>query len=285
MNKKNKLLCIFFLSSLLFISTINVGRAAPPSWVGVNAGESYTWSINVNVNTALAIVEDLNSTGTLPNVFGTVDPADLFGIQQEVQIKAEILSITDLLVQNDVEYVNVSCSVSLVLPGTTSVEDIAVFGNVIFKYVPNNYTGALFNLGGDGAGSSFGGLFIPTDINWAEVVAEVNAISSYIPFLPSGLTLTAQATGVRGTLTSLTVDIPTIGNVTLAAIQVTVLYNDNGVLSSADVRYGDDVLLSITLTTGEDQEIPSYEVFIVLLTTSAASIGIIYYIKKKKRLG
>ena len=83
MNKKNKLLCIFFLSSLLFISTINVGRAAPPSWVGVNAGESYTWSINVNVNTALAIVEDLNSTGTLPNVFGTVDPADLFGTQQD----------------------------------------------------------------------------------------------------------------------------------------------------------------------------------------------------------
>ena len=286
MKKKSKLISIFFITSLLFISSINVGKAAPPSWVGVSVGNNFTWSITVNVNTALTIVDDLNTTGFIPNIFEGLDPTDLFGTQQEVQIKAKVLSITDLMTVNDTQYVNVSCSLSLVLPGTTSVEDIAEFGNLIVKYVPNNYTlqfGFLQYLGGEiGA---IGGLFIPTDINWTEVVAEVNAMSSYLPGNFSGLAFTALADGVQGTLSSQTIDVPTIGNVTLAAIVVLVTYTDNGVLNTAEITYGGADLLTIDLTSGTGGEVPSYEVSIVLITTLVASIGIIYFIKKKKRLG
>ena len=281
MNKKSKLISIFFLTSLLFISSINFGKAAPPSWVGVNVGNSFTWSINVNRDTAITLATDLNLSSFIPP-----DVTDLFDFEQEVRIKVRILSITDLMTINGTEYVNVSCSLSLILPGTTTVEDIAEFGNLIIKYVPSNYTGQLFNIIGGGlTGSTFGALFVPTDINWAQLIAEVNSILSSIPSFPSGLTFTALANGVEATLIGQTLDIPDIGNVTLATIEMSITYNTDGVLDIAEITYGGDVLLTVALTADSDVEIPSYEVSIVLITTLVASIGIIFYIKKKKRLG
>ncbi len=276
MNKKSKLISIFFLTSLLFISSINVGKAAPPSWVGVDVGDSFTWSITVNRDTAITLATDLNFSSYIP-----IDVTDLFGIEQEVQIKARILSITDLMTINGTEYVNVTGSVSLILPGTTSIADIAEFGNLIIKYAPNNYTQQLFNIiGGVVTGGTFGALFVPTDINWAQLIAEVNSILSSVPSIPSGLTFTALANGVEATLTSQTINITSIGNVTLATIGVSITYNTDGVLDTAEISYGGDALLTVALTAGADGEIPSYEVSIVLITTLVASIGIIFYIKK-----
>ena len=282
MNKKSKLISIFFLASLLFISSINVGKAAPPSWVGVDVGDSFTWSISVNRDTAITLATDLGFGDNITDLSIT----DLFDAQQEVQIKVSILSITDLMTINGTEYVNVTGSVSLILPGTTSIADIAEFGNLIIKYAPNNYTQQLFNIiGGVVTGGTFGALFVPTDINWAQLIAEVNSILSSIPSIPSGLTFTALANGVEATLTGQTINITSIGNVTLATIGVSITYNTDGVLDTAEISYGGDALLTVALTAGADGEIPSYEVSIVLITTFAASIGIIYYIKKKKRLG
>lgn len=284
MNRKSKLISIFFLSSLLFISSINVSKAAPPSWVGVSVGDTFTWSIIVNVNTALAIVDDINSTGLLPNIFGPLDPIDLFGTQQEVKIKVNVLSITDLKTSNNIDYVNVSCSLTLILPGTTTVEDVTEFGNLILKYVPNNYTRKILEFDFIEMGPTLGALFIPTDINWAQLVTEVNLMIDMIPQFPSGLTFTALTNGVEATLTGQTLALPDIGTFTLSEIKVALTYNDDGVLDTVEIKYGGDVLLTFSLTGGTDAEIPSYEVSIVLITTLAASIGIIYYIKKRKKL-
>lgn len=297
MNKKSKLISIFFLASLLFISTINVGKAAPPSWVGVNAGDSFTWTVTVYRDTAITLATDLGFASELPP-----EITGIFGTEEEVQIEVDVLSITDIMTIDGTEYVNVICSASLTLPGSVSLlltnittEDLE-FGNLIIKYVASNYTGAISNVlggltGGPTGGltttdSTFGALFIPTNLNWATLIAEINAISGMIPGFPSGLTFTALANGTRATFTGQTLALPDIGDVTLSTIQVTIIYNDDGVLSTAEIKYGGDVLLLLALTTGEtDSEIPSYEVSIVLITTLVASIGIIYYIKKKKRIG
>ena len=282
MNKKSKLISLFFLSSLIFTSFLSVGKAVPPSWVGVNTGDSFTWSITVQRDTAITIATDLGFGANITAFSIT----DLFGAEEEVRLKVNVLSISSVVTVNDTQYVNVSCSLSLILPGTTTIEDLTEFGNLIVKYVPNNYTlqfGFLQYLGEEiGA---IGGLFIPTDINWTEVVAEIGVMSGFIPGFPPGLTFTALTDGVEGTLSAQTLDIPEIGNVALAAIIVSVTYTDNGVLNTAEITYGGDVLLTIALTSGTDGEIPSYEVSIVLITTLIASIGIIFFIKKKKRLG
>ena len=298
MNKKSKLISIFFLASLLFISTINGGKAAPPSWVGVNAGDSFTWTITVYRDTAITLATDLGFASEMPP-----EITGIFGTEEEVKIKVDVLSITDIMTIDSTEYVNVTCSASLTLPGSVSLlltnittEDLE-FGNLIIKYVASNYTGAIFNvLGGltggpagglpTTSGSTFGALFIPTNLNWATLIAEINAISDMIPGFPPGLTFTALANGTRATLTGQTLALPGIGDVTLSTIQVTIIYNNDGVLSTAEIKYGGDVLLLLALTPGgTDEEIPSYEVSIILITTLVASIGIIYYIKKKKRLG
>jgi len=281
MKKKSKLISLFFLSSLMFTSILSVGRAVPPSWVGVNTGDSFTWSITVQRDTAITIATDLG-LGANITAFSITD---LFGAEEEVRLKVNVLSISSVVTVNDTQYVNVSCSLSIILPGTTTLEDITEFGNLIVKYVPNNYTLQFGFLEGMVDIGAIGGLFIPTDINWTEVVAEVNAMSSYLPGNFSGLAFTALADGVQGTLSSQTIDVPTIGNVTLAAIVVLVTYTDNGVLNTAEITYGGADLLTIDLTSGTGGEVPSYEVSIVLITTLVASIGIIYFIKKKKRLG
>ncbi|KKM07145.1 hypothetical protein LCGC14_1736900 [marine sediment metagenome] len=265
----------------MFTSILSVGRAVPPSWVGVNTGDSFTWSITVQRDTAITIATDLG-LGANITAFSITD---LFGAEEEVRLKVNVLSISSVVTVNDTQYVNVSCSLSIILPGTTTLEDITEFGNLIVKYVPNNYTLQFGFLEGMVDIGAIGGLFIPTDINWTEVVAEVNAMSSYLPGNFSGLAFTALADGVQGTLSSQTIDVPTIGNVTLAAIVVLVTYTDNGVLNTAEITYGGADLLTIDLTSGTGGEVPSYEVSIVLITTLVASIGIIYFIKKKKRLG
>ncbi|KKM79973.1 hypothetical protein LCGC14_1344570 [marine sediment metagenome] len=270
MNKKSKLISIFFIGSLLFISSINVGKAAPPSWVGVNVGDSFTWTITAYRDSAITLLTDLGLAAEIPS-----NITDEVAAQEEVQISVEILSITDLMTSNGMEYVNVSCSLSLVMPGTTTIEDILEFGNLIVKYVPTNYTGQFMNLGEIEMGYSIGALFIPTDINWAELITEVNAMMNMITVVPSGLSVEALTNGVRVTYAEVPPMDEIIGTIT---------YNSNGVLNTVEIRYGGDLLLKVALSGGEG-EIPSYEVSIVLITTLGTSIGIIYYIKKKKRFG
>ncbi len=273
MNKKSKLICIFFIGSLLFISSINVGKAAPPSWVGVNAGDSFTWKITGYRDSILTLATDLGFSSEIPSNITT-----LVGAQEEVQIEVTVLSITDLMTSNGMDYVNVSCSLSLVIPGTTTIEDAMEFGNLIVKYVPTNYTGQLMNLGElelDSMETIIGALFIPTDINWVEFIAEVNVLMNMISGVPSGITLEGLTNGVRVTYAE---DPP------MDEVEATITYNSDGVLSNVEIKYGGALLLTIALVGG-DAEIPSYEVSIILTTTLISSIGIIYYVKKKNRLG
>ncbi|KKM23189.1 hypothetical protein LCGC14_1617730 [marine sediment metagenome] len=292
MNKKNKLICVSVLCSLFLISAINVSNAAPPSWVGVSTGDTFTWRITVNVNTALNLVEDLGISGEIPPGITTG-----LGNQEEVKLKVRILAVTDQMTHIGVNYVNVSCMLSIILPETTTVEDVAEFGHIIVEYDPTNYTQELFEvLGTNEEGmQSIAGLFMPTDINWASFVTELNILTGMIPDFPSGIIITALANGASVTIPSGLIEQMLeeeglfgveMQNMTLDDLEFSITYNDNGVLDTAEVIYGTDVLFELVLESvnGDGDEIPSYEISIVLITTIASTIGIIYYIKRKKHI-
>ncbi len=293
MNKKNKLICISLLCSLLFISTISVSTAAPPSWVGVSTGDTFTWRITVNVDTALDVVDDLGLSEMIPSEITTE-----LGDQEDVLIRVRVLDVTDQMTYHGVNYVNASCSLTLILPDTTTVEDITEFGNIIVEFDSTNYTQKLFDVLGseeEGMEGIAAGLFMPTDINWATFITEVNLLAAMIPGFPSGITITALANGASATIPSGVIGemlgeeglmgLP-MQNVNLAEIEFSITYNDNGVLNTAEVTYGTDVLFELVLESSGDGggEIPSYEISIVLIATFGVTIGTIYYIKRKKHI-
>ncbi len=292
MNKKNKLICISLLCSLLFISTINVTTAAPPSWVGISTGDTFTWRITVNVDTALDLADDLGFSEMIPSEITTE-----LGDQEDVLIRVRVLGVTDQMTYHGINYVNASCSLTLILPDTTTVEDVTEFGNIIVEFDSTNYMQELIDVLGseeEGMEGIAAGLFLPTDINWASFIAEVNAVIAMMPEEFSELIITALANGGSITIPSGFIDEMLaeeglmgieMQNMNLAEIEFSITYNDNGVLNTAEVLYGSDVLFTVALESGGDgDEIPSYEISIVLITTAVATISVIYYIKRKRNV-
>ncbi len=299
MNKKNKIICVSLLCSLFFISAINVSNAAPPSWVGVNTGDTFTWGITVNVDTALTLAEDLGFSEMIPTGF-----TEGLGTQETVKIKVRILDVTDQMTYSNINYVNVSCLLTLTIPiPITDTDEEIEFSHIIVEYDALNYTQELFEvLGSNEEGmTSIAGLFLPTDVNWAEFIAEVNAIQAMMPSMFSDIIITALTNGGSVSIPSefleqmfeeeglFDMEVETQN---LDDFEISITYNDNGVLDTAEVMYGTDVLFAVTLESGngdedgdeDGDEIPSYEISIVLITTIASTIGIIYYIKRKKHI-
>ena len=67
MKKKSKLIGISLLIGLLLLSSVNISNAAPPSWVGVSAGDRYEWTVTINGDTMIELYEDLlNKTSHWP---------------------------------------------------------------------------------------------------------------------------------------------------------------------------------------------------------------------------
>ena len=64
--KKKELFAISLLSVLVFVSFANVAVAAPPSYVGVNKGDTYIWGASLNManinTTAIALIGEDNWT-------------------------------------------------------------------------------------------------------------------------------------------------------------------------------------------------------------------------------
>ncbi|MFX0141837.1 MAG: hypothetical protein ACFFDN_49830 [Candidatus Hodarchaeota archaeon] len=132
MKIKRKLFGISLLTSLLLLTSVNISHAVPPTWVGVSDGDSFEWTITVHNAPLLTLMEDLNLTYGMPPEY-----SDLFVGVSSMNYRIDILSVSDELDYIGIKYVNVSCSVSLVLPGTTTIPNIGQFSNIIVKFQDN----------------------------------------------------------------------------------------------------------------------------------------------------
>ena len=276
MKRKSKLVYISALSCLLLLSSINISNAQPPTWVGVSAGDSFTWKITVYAEPFLNLFEDLNLTGDLPP-----DYTDYFVGSESINLKVNVKSVSDELDYGGIKYANISCTLSLVFPGTTTIEDILQFSHIIVKF-QDNYTGAFQDLVmGGGVFFEMAGIFLPTNMNWTKLVDEINLLKSMVPEIPATITVTALANGINVNYPGGYLDFMGIFNGTLDEVDVTVKYNANGVLSSVVVKYGGATLATVG---SPEAEIFGYELSIMIVITTGAVIGLIYYVRRKKRI-
>ncbi|MFX1302032.1 MAG: hypothetical protein ACFE9X_01615 [Promethearchaeota archaeon] len=280
MKNKIKLIGISIVGCLLFLSSINVSNALPPDWVGVSAGDSFTWKITVNAEPLLDLYEDLNITGEMPPDYSTY-----FVGSASINVKVNVKSVSDEMDFMGTKYVNVLCSLSLVFPGTTTIEDIAEFNHIIVKF-QDNYTGGIMDLasGVFFPNGTIGGLFMPMNMNWTILEDEINTLKSMVPEIPGNISITALENGMNvnypGGYFEFNVS-NYIFNGTFGEVDATVRYNANGVLSDALIKYGGATIITVGFA---EEEIFGYELSIILIITTSAVIGLIYYTKRKKRI-
>ncbi|MFW9828101.1 MAG: hypothetical protein ACFFEY_10940 [Candidatus Thorarchaeota archaeon] len=274
MKNKNKIIGISVICCLLLMLPVKPSKAVPPTWVGVNAGNKFTWTVTIHYDPFLQIMEDLGLAGDLPPDFTDYVP-ETAGLNLGVTI----LSVSDAQSYLSMQYVNVTCSISITFPGTTSLPNIAQFNTIILNF-KENYTGAFMDLyNSTSIYSLIPGLFLPTNINWTQLVNEVNILKTTVPEIPDNLTISALDNGVSVSYPGGFIDFG-VYNGTLDVLGVEVNYNTNGVLESAEATYGGEVL--VTVGFAADQEIFGYEVSILLVISTGAIVGIIIYIRKRK---
>ena len=272
--KKIKATSISLLSILILCSITNISTAAPPSYVGINSGDSFSWDIKMYFSNLVKYQEDLGFN--LTEELGM--PVEMFSTDPSIKIKAAVENCSDMTTApNGVEGSIVYATM------TISILDIPLFSSAAPFFILDSSTPNLFNesmnflIMAMDVGGPLTLLFVANDVNWTSVVAELGTMTAMFPGLSGNLTVTAQTDGL--TLTVLEGAL----NVSQKAIGFTLSYTSAGVLSKAELSYDNAPLLSMVLTSSED-EIPGYDILIILGLSTVASIGLIYAVKRKNRI-
>jgi hypothetical protein len=286
--KKSRIIEIT-LFCLMFFSLLNFTTAASPSYVGVAAGEQYTWvpSINFeNVNaTAISLVGEDNWTlayNMLQELFEneTGMPFDLIG---GTGLRITIHNVTDELVDSGIRYAGVWFNV-----------DVAMSANNWTRVV--NATDAPSPMSriinpADINETTFMYVFMspelmPIGIDYDFLVERLNNITNSNPYTAGNYTYARSGSGLAITIKGqyLEMALNESGapfNVTgLADIVATVRWNSIGVLEYASVSYGGLLLASASLST-DGGEIPGY-IIPLMVGISACTLAVVIVIVKKK---
>lgn len=249
--------------SLFFIS-IPVSVALAPSWVGVEAGDKYSWKIKLVYDTYAELEGDMTgvpvSGGPYPDV--------------SMGFSLEVLGVSDELYEsvNGFYYANVSTVM------TISNEVSPPIGYIVPRNDTANYFGTLITFLNQSGGMYYGFLIVANDLNWETIASELSADFPDIPEFPDiTFTITARTSGLNFYFSG-----GTFENITLQEMDGYVEYNNDGVLDSGAFKYGGSTLASIG-SGGEEEQIPGYDLPIILGASLVAIGGLIYYIKRKKR--
>ncbi|MHA2006858.1 MAG: hypothetical protein ACXABO_04205 [Promethearchaeota archaeon] len=119
--KKSNIFVVLAISTILLIPLSNVARAQPPSYVGVNEGDVYTWKVDLDVD---GLDEVMNNIGTLLNdIDGYISTLDLGGYE-------------DLTIPETLENIS-STILSKVLPsGWESLNITELLEAFIHEFIP-----------------------------------------------------------------------------------------------------------------------------------------------------
>lgn len=274
--KKTEKISLILLSALFIFPLIGTAVAAPPSYVGVSEGETYTWDLNIKITTLQALATDIGES--LPPEIG------LFESIPTIQLIAEILAVSDEGPAGPYFYVNVTTALSIGIPGTTTMPFPGgeYMNFVVLNHTSEDYFMAMFQvmgylsgIGDDGGFAAF--LFVATGLDWVNVSADLEEMFNLAPEMPNG-TISALSDGFEIVFPSQMLE-----GATLKALGVEVHYNSKGVLSKAIIKYDGSTLLSFALSAGDD-EIPGYEIPLVLGIIGIVIFGMIHHIRKRKKI-
>ncbi len=289
--KKLKIFAISLISILLFFPFINVSRAAP-SYVGLNIGDSFHWNGTVYVDNINSTAIDILGEANWTLIYNMLDPESLTGFDIGSLLNGEmevtIINITDEMPMG-LEFSGVGLYVDLSVSYLPSVW-LPILNNTMYPYPtfyivdPADFTAQNYFY----VFSSPYGLFLPVGTNYGQIATWANAnLTSLAPIYNnatiSGLTDGFQITILGSNLDNMvsTLAIP-FSLSSLSDIVFTIRWNANGVLSSALLTYGGLTLVSIALES--TSEIPGFNIPLFLGGISTAVVGLIYIMKRKKRL-
>ncbi|MHA1492158.1 MAG: Loki-CTERM sorting domain-containing protein [Promethearchaeota archaeon] len=262
--KKIHLTSIFLLGTLLLFASINNSVAATPSYIGINEGDEYTWSISWDSDT---LQEFLTDIGQEP------EEADQFIETESISVKLTINRISEEKTAEGLTYVEVKATPTI---GFAELEDsmyVWILKNDTAEYMAS--LGALMSGAEEGI---IPGLFVPTDLDWNAAASE---FQGYIDLRATDvdMTMTAYSNGLKLIIPAFTFE-EEGKEISLKAVEGEIKYNVDGVLESAQAKYDGKVMATIQL----GGVIPGYEIPVLLGFSACGIISLVVLIRKKKQI-
>ena len=272
--KKSLIILVCLLGLFFFLPFINFSMAIPPDYIGVQVGEEYTWTFRVNVNTFTEYATDMGQTV----------PAEIsmFETMSSVQLKGIVASISDEIPGISYDYVIINLSLYMNVPGYGWM-DFQDFGEYLPVFVLSNETSNYFNSTMNAMetemlpppiGFALPFLIVPHNLNWTDAVQGLNDVVQDFTGGVTGLALEEFGNGFK-----ITIPTQVINGSTMQQMDFIAQWNDKGVFGQGQMLYGGATMMSINVP---ESEIPGYEITILLGVLGVSTLGLFYYIKKRK---
>ncbi|MFX0082825.1 MAG: hypothetical protein ACFE94_13830 [Candidatus Hodarchaeota archaeon] len=271
--KKSRILLISLLGMFLFIPLSNYSTALPPDYIGVQVGEEYKWTLGVNFEGYSSMITDMG---------GTIPPEiSMYEAMPSIQIKGVIEYISDEYIGVMYDYVIINMSIYMNVPGY-GWQPYPAPGEHLHVFVLNNETSNYFNNTMDAMsietppyGFAIPFIIVPHNLNWTEAVNGLNTIVDEFTGGATGETIEEYGNGFKITIPS-----QMINGSLMQEMQFTAQWNSKGVFGQGEMKYGGSRVMSVNLPS--DEEIPGFDVLILIGVAGLSTLGVIYYVKKKK---
>jgi len=288
--KKNRVIGLA-LFSLLFLTFANYTIAAPPNYVGVQAGQQYTWipSFNfANINaTAISLVGEDNWTAAyamLEELFENETGMD-FSLIGGTGLRMTIHNVTDERIDSGIRYsaIWVNIDVAMSANNWTRVVNATDSSSEMFRIInPADINETTFMY------VFMSPPIIPIGLNFDFIADRLNNFTNSNPYTAGNYTYARNGNGLKVTIKGdyLEFMLNETGspfNVTdLADVVATVRWNNFGVLDYASIAYGGLVLATASLAT--DLGIPGFTISLVIGVSICTLIALVVVIKKKNKI-
>jgi hypothetical protein len=300
--KKKNLVLFIGIGFLAILPFIRVSVAAPPSWVGIAVGDTYSWTYDTDTT---ARDGAWTTDGVALLIFtnfgewvGWVDDGEM-GALGAGGLSHEITAVEDLAA--DIEYLTGYSSVAYTGAVTADFEwwtgdwaDKDTGLNVWNGFIIENEDDFVeYHSGLAGFFNIYGftyhtiGLFVPSGdfFDWGEIVTLANANITDATVTVLTNSTTSEEIGFKITVAA------TAWTTNTLALTLEVTYDSCGLLDVWDMKYGSDSILTITQTAGSTctpyvtpaPAIPGYELPIVIGITAVSIISLILIKKIKNK--
>jgi len=291
--KKSKIIGLSLISALLVFSLTNVSHAAaPPSYVGIDIGDSYTWIATANM-------ANINSSAI--SIIGAENWTLTYNMLDELVFNATAIHIGSLLAGGMKASITNFTDEMEIYPG---ISGVGVFAEMNISYVPDvwvpmiddSYPAFMIVDPTDMNETNYfmmisNPLFLPLGINFGQMASWITSNITGLEPIYNNVTITGLSNGFRATVLGSFLEWA-LANLFGAPFPVTnlddvvveVTWNSNGVLSSASLKYGGLTLVTAELLGAGADEIPGYLLPVFLGVGAIAIIGTISIIRRKKRI-
>ena len=194
----------------------------------------------------------------------------------EIQVKGRIEEISDEITGVKFDHVLINMSGHMNVPGygwmLMDYLNVMVLTNTSSNYF--NDTIWAMTTEGMPFGMTMPFIIVPHNLNWIIAVQGLNIVFSTITGGATGITIQEEGRGFR-------VSIPAqnIGGYDMQKTDYLAQWDSKGVFSQGAMLYNDATVMSANIP---EEAIPGFDIPILLGMFGAATIGIIYYIRKKK---